>query len=66
MSSPRKLHEPLPLLTAVKREPREADIRPLDFSLIRRLFHFTAPYRRIRTSLLLLCASPASACGRVL
>ena len=54
MSTPHKKQEPLPLLTAVKREPREADVRPLDFSLIRRLFHFTAPYRRIRTSLLVM------------
>ena len=54
MSRLRKNRQELTLLTAVKREQRETERRPLDFNLIRRLFHFTAPYRRLRTSLLVL------------
>ena len=54
MMHPRKIRTDLPVLTAVKREQRETEHRPLDFDLIRRLFHFTVPYRRLRTSLLLL------------
>ena len=54
MSRPRKTRPDLTLLTAVKREQRETERRPLDFDLIRRLFGFTAPYRRIRTTLLAL------------
>ena len=54
MIRPRKIRQDLPLLTAVKREQRETERRPLDFNLIGRLFNFTAPYHRLRTSLLVL------------
>ena len=54
MSPPRKMRDDLRLLSAVKRDQQEAHRRPLDFALIRRLFSFTAPYHRMRRSLLLL------------
>jgi ATP-binding cassette subfamily B protein len=50
--SRRPMRQDLAFLTSVKREPYERERRPLDFDLIRRLFRFTAPYRRVRTTLL--------------
>lgn len=41
-------------LTIVTHEAREAQARPLDFALIRRLMGFTAPYRRLRVQLVVL------------
>ena len=54
MKRPRKIRDDLAQLTAVKREQRETERRPLDLNLLRRLFHFTAPYRRQRSALLVL------------
>ncbi|MEI6210982.1 MAG: ABC transporter ATP-binding protein [bacterium] len=54
MSASRKIRQDLPLLTAVQREQRETERRPLDLGLIRRLFRFTEPFRRMRTTLLVL------------
>lgn len=54
MTAPQQTRKDLAFLTAVKHEQRETERRPLDFALIRRLFGFTAPYRRIRTGLFAL------------
>jgi ATP-binding cassette subfamily B protein len=54
MKPARPSRQELPLLTAVRRESRETERRPLDLGLIRRLFRFTAPYHRLRTTLLVL------------
>lgn len=54
MTTPRQTRKDLAFLTAVKHEQRETERRPLDFDLIRRLFGFTTPYRRIRTGLFAL------------
>jgi ATP-binding cassette subfamily B protein len=54
MSDVRQVRDDLPLLATVKREQRETERRPLDFSLIRRLFQFTGAYRRERAILVTL------------
>jgi ATP-binding cassette subfamily B protein len=54
MTSARQTQKDLAFLTAVKHEQRETERRPLDFDLIRRLFGFTAPYRKIRAGLFAL------------
>jgi ABC-type multidrug transport system fused ATPase/permease subunit len=51
---PRPGRRELQLLTTVRHESREPDRRPLDLGLLRRLFRFTAPYRRIRNTLIVL------------
>ncbi|MEX1090615.1 MAG: ABC transporter ATP-binding protein, partial [Phycisphaeraceae bacterium] len=45
---------PLKLLTVRQQEEQEAEERPLDFRLIRRLFTYTRPYRAKRNLLLLI------------
>jgi len=41
-------------ITVVQQEDREADVRPLDFQLVRRLLLHTRPYAKQRNTLLLL------------
>ncbi len=50
----RRCRPPVPTLTHVQREAREAERRPLDFGLIRRLLTFTQPYAGRRNRLLML------------
>lgn len=54
MKRPRRIDRKLSFISHVKREAHEAETRPLDFGLIRRLYAFTQPYARTRNKLLLL------------
>jgi len=54
MSNQRKIRHDLSFVTLANRDGHETPTRPLDFNLIKRLFVFTKPFKRIRTRLFVL------------